>query len=77
MPAKPIQRATHLVAVNSRLHLGFTAAGNGDQCDFIGSWTIRDRLSVVLQLKSVGIERPKGHATEPLVTAFSLVYSAA
>jgi hypothetical protein len=31
---------------------------------------------LVLQLKSVGIERPKGHATEPLITAFSLVYGA-
>jgi hypothetical protein len=33
-------------------------------------------LSLVLQLKSVGIERPEGHATEALITAFSLLYSA-
>ena len=33
-------------------------------------------MPLVLQLKSIGIERPKGHVTEALITAFSLLYSA-
>ena len=48
----------------------------GINADFIGSWTVGGPLSLALHLKSVGIERPEGHATEALITAFSLLYSA-
>jgi len=40
------------------------AAGNAGGCDFIVSWTIQDPLSLALQFKPVGIERPDGHLTE-------------
>jgi hypothetical protein len=53
----------------------FVAAGNTGQCDFIVSWTIQDPLSLALQLKPIGIERPDGHVTEALITAFSDFYS--
>jgi hypothetical protein len=52
----------------------FVATGNAGQCDFIVSWTIQDPLSLALQFKPVGIERPDGHVTEALITAFSDLY---
>jgi hypothetical protein len=52
----------------------FVAAGNAGQCGFIVSWTIQDPLSLALQFKPVGIERPDGHVTEALITAFSDLY---
>jgi hypothetical protein len=50
------------------------AAGNVGRCNFIVSWTIQDPLSLALQLKPIGIERPDGHVTDTLVTAFSDLY---
>jgi hypothetical protein len=52
----------------------FVAAGNAGGCDFIVSWTIQDPLFLALQLKPIGIERPDGHVTDTLITAFSDLY---
>jgi hypothetical protein len=52
----------------------FVAAGNAGGCDFIVSWTIQDPLFLALQLKPIGIERPDGHVTDKLITAFSDLY---
>jgi hypothetical protein len=41
------------------------------------NWTIRHPLSVVLHLKSVGIERPDWRAAKLLITALSPFYGAA
>src|SRR5215469_1230026 len=50
------------------------AAGDAGGCDFIVSRTIQDPLSLALQFKPVGIERPDGHVTEALITPFSDLY---
>jgi hypothetical protein len=56
--------------------LGFAAAGNGDQCRFIVSWTVGGPFSLAFHLKPVGAERPDWHAAELLITAFSRFYGA-
>jgi hypothetical protein len=53
--AESIQSVSRIITA-ARLFNIFAVAGEADQCNFIASWTIRNPLSLVLQLKSIGIE---------------------